>query len=66
MTIERIDTTNISYQDLIDRPELLEQLERQARKERAAVVEEMVMSPLSRLLGRHKDDIGSLPAAVSA
>lgn len=42
----RIDTDSLSYQDLLDNPALLERLERQARAERAAVVDAFFLAPL--------------------
>jgi hypothetical protein len=64
MTTQRIDTSNVTYQDLLDHPELLERLERQARAERAVVVGELMLSPLSRLLGRETDEPAGVPAAA--
>lgn len=63
MTTKRIDTDNVTYQDLLDNPALLEQLERQARAERAAVVHQVFIAPLKRVL---TDDRGTAGVGAPA
>ena len=52
MTNERIDTNTLTYRDLLDNPALLDRLERLARAERAAVVDEFFLAPLARWFRR--------------
>lgn len=55
MTTKRFDTDNVTYQDLLANPELLVQIERQARTERAAAVDRYFLEPVRSLLkgGEH-------------
>jgi hypothetical protein len=55
MTTKRFDTDNMTYQDLLANPELLVQIERQARTERAAAVDRYFVAPVRSLLkgGEH-------------
>lgn len=62
MTNERIDTNTLTYQDLLDNPALLDRLERQARTERAAVVDEFFLAPVAgwfRRVARRANDVAA-------
>ena len=62
MTNERIDTNTLTYRDLLDNPALLDRLERQARAERAAVVDEFFLALLARgfrRATRRADDVAA-------
>lgn len=61
-TNARIDTDSLSYQDLLDNPALLERLERQARAERAAVLDQYFLVPLAswfRRAARRAHEVGA-------
>ncbi len=43
----------LTYEAILDDPSLLERIERQARRERAQAVEEVVIEPIKRLFAGH-------------
>jgi hypothetical protein len=44
----------LTYQAILDDPTLLERIEKQARRERAKAVRELIVRPIARLFTDHK------------
>lgn len=52
----RIDLNDVSYQMLLENPALLEQVERQARRERSQAMHELMVAPVARFFERLPQD----------
>jgi tetratricopeptide (TPR) repeat protein len=58
----RIDLNDVSYQMLLEDPTILEQAERQARRERSEAMHELMVAPAVRFFERLPQDVtGTLP-----
>jgi hypothetical protein len=67
MSQNRIDLNDVSYQTLLEDPALLDQIERQARRERSQAMHELMVAPAVRFFERLPQDVtGTLPRRFAA